>query len=68
LGDIKPENILVNLSGDIKLVNIYSWPNELPSYAKALDKKKLCYSILLAPEDIFLFSKGASDNHSNQLS
>lgn len=52
LGDIKPENIFVNDDGKVKIANIYSWPNETPSFIRAIDQDKLSYNGLLAPEDM----------------
>lgn len=52
LGDIKPENVFVNDNGKIKVGNIYSWPDEYPSYIKANDQANLMFNGLLAPEDL----------------
>ena len=52
LGDIKPENIFVDDHGKVKVGNVYSWPDELPSFIKANDQANLFYNGLLAPEDL----------------
>lgn len=36
LGDIRPDNIFINEDGQVKLANIYSWPNEEDNYLKTL--------------------------------
>jgi serine/threonine protein kinase len=68
LGDIKPENIFVNEQGAIRIANVYSWPNEVPSFAKALDQEKLGYNGLLAPEDLAELKRGGLQNDSNEHS
>jgi hypothetical protein len=62
LGDIKPENIFVNDEGKLKVANVYSWPNELPSFSKALDFDKLSFNGLLAPEDLALLQSNHLEN------
>ena len=62
LGDIKPENIFVNDQGNVKVANIYSWPNEHPSFYKATDIESDSQSCLLAPEDLAELQRGALDN------
>lgn len=52
LGDIKPENIFVNEEGKVRVASQYSWPDELPSFARALDLERTAYNGLLAPEDL----------------
>jgi hypothetical protein len=59
LGDIKPENIFVNDEGKVKIACQYSWPDELPSFARALDLEKITYNGLLAPEDLGELQRGA---------
>jgi hypothetical protein len=36
LGDIRPQNIFINVDGQVKLANIYSWPNEDNNYMKTI--------------------------------
>ena len=66
LGDIKPENIFVNDDGRIKVANIYSWPNETPSYVKAMEQSD--FDGLLAPEDFPLLKNNHLDNDANEQS
>ena len=37
LGDIRPKNILVTKEGEIKMVNVASFPSEKPSLEKITD-------------------------------
>lgn len=37
VGDIRPHNIFVNEAGDVKIANLYSWPNESTNYRKAFE-------------------------------
>lgn len=58
LGDIKPENIFINQDGKLKVANQFSWPDELPSFCKALDLNNANYNGLLAPEDVAELQRG----------
>ncbi len=68
LGDIKPENIFINDKGNVKVANIHSWPNEHPSFYKAIDSEADSGTCLLAPEDIAELQRGAFDNEINNQS
>ena len=68
LGDIKPENVFVNDAGQIKVANIYSWPNEKPSYWKVIEFDKFESDSLLAPEDMALLQTNHLDNDGNEKS
>jgi serine/threonine protein kinase len=65
VGDIKPENLFVNEEGQAKIACQYSWPDELPSFARALDLEKFAYNGLLAPEDLSELQRGALENDAN---
>lgn len=68
LGDIKPENIFVNEDGKVRVASQFSWPDELPSFARALDLEKIAYNGLLAPEDLGELQRGALENDDNSQS
>lgn len=68
LGDIKPENVFVNEAGQIKVANIYSWPNEKASYQKVIEFNSLQSNSLLAPEDMALLQTNHLDNDGNEHS
>ena len=45
IGDIRPENILVNEEGYVKIITQYSWPeepNRMVGYSKTDDRVFLC--------------------------
>ena len=58
LGDIKPENIFINQDGKLKVANQFSWPDEHPSFCKALDLNNANFNGLLAPEDVAELQRG----------
>ncbi len=68
VGDIKPENVFVNEEGQAKIASQYSWPDELPSFTRALDLEKFAYNGLLAPEDLGELQRGALENDANEQS
>lgn len=68
LGDIKPDNVFVNDIGQIKVANIYSWPNEKPSYWKVVELNRVECNSLLAPEDLALLQSNHLDNDGNENS
>jgi hypothetical protein len=37
VGDIRPINVFLNADGDIKLVNVCSWPRESSNFSKTFD-------------------------------
>lgn len=39
IGDVRPENVLINDEGQIKVISIASIPNELNNYQKAVEDK-----------------------------
>lgn len=43
IGDIRPYNIFINESGQIKVANIYSWPQENTNFDKTAYEKHLTY-------------------------
>jgi hypothetical protein len=57
--------VFVNENGKVKIASQYSWPDELPSFARALDLEKLAYNGLLAPEDLGELQRGALENDAN---
>lgn len=65
LGDIKPENVFVNEDGKVKVASQFSWPDEHPSFVRALDLEKIAYNGLLAPEDLGELQRGALENDAN---
>lgn len=48
-GDIRPKNILIDEKGEIGVLNVLSFPDELPNYYKSLFNKETTY---LAPEEL----------------
>ena len=40
VGDIRPANIFLNAEGQIKIANIFSWPNETTNYQKTILNKE----------------------------
>ena len=65
MGDIKPQNVFVNDVGQMKVANIYSWPDEKPSYLKIVEMSTLDHNQLLAPEDLALMHSNSLDNEGN---
>lgn len=55
----------MNENGEAKIACQFSWPDELPSFARALDLEKLSYNGLLAPEDLGELQRGALENDDN---
>lgn len=47
IGDVRPSNIFINEEGQVKIANMFSWPNEPTNYIKTLDDSQKTY---LAPE------------------
>lgn len=43
LGDVRPHNILFNETGDVKVINKFSWPAQLTNYSKTLYEKTTTY-------------------------
>ena len=68
LGDIKPENVFANSTGQVKVVNEWSWPNENSSFVQALENMNATFTSLLAPEDMVELSRGIIDNSKNDQS
>ena len=50
------------------VANIYSWPNQHPSFIRAIDHQVGSNSCLLAPEDFSELQKGALENDKNPKS
>ena len=48
-GDIRPDNIFINVNGQVKVASIDSWPGEHTNYEKSFFEKKITY---LSPEEI----------------
>ena len=65
VGDIKPENVFVNDEGLIRVVNVFSWTGELPSFVKAVEQVKAGFNGLLAPEDFILLKTNHIENQEN---
>ena len=59
LGDVRPQNIFINEDGQVKLANIYSWPNEENNYMKTVLNNDTTY---LAPEEIQELQNGKHEN------
>ena len=49
----------------MKVANIYSWPDEKPSYLKIVEMSTLDHNQLLAPEDLALMHSNSLDNEGN---
>jgi hypothetical protein len=47
IGDIRPENVFINLDGQVKFSNLLSWPGEKTNYQKTFDG----VNTYLSPED-----------------
>jgi len=58
----------VNDDGKIKIANVFSWPNELPSFVKTLDQYNHAADSLLAPEDFALLQSNHLENNANEQS
>ena len=66
IGNIHPRNILINESGQIKIISSISLPGELNNYETLLESQKNEYiDIYLAPEEINhdLITKGVYPSH-----
>jgi len=55
IGDVRPANIFINEDGQIKIANVYSWPNEPTNYIKTYDENTKTY---LAPEELAHMKRG----------
>ncbi len=64
VGDIRPDNILISESGQLKIVNLYSWPHQLSNYDKSLLQNEETY---LSPEEMALLKEGAVQNSTDYL-
>ena len=47
IGDVRPQNIFINESGQIKIGNLCSWPSERTNYEKTIYDHELTY---ISPE------------------
>ena len=56
LGDVRPQNIFINEDGQVKLANVYSWPNEDNNYMKTVLNNEPTYlgtyRVYTAPEEV----------------
>ena len=48
VGDIRPKNIFLNESGNVKVGNLYSWPRASTNFTKSLQGE----NTFLAPEEL----------------
>jgi len=66
LGDVRPQNIFINEDGQVKLANIYSWPNEDTNYMKTVLNNEATYLGTLccyaAPEEVQELQNGRHEN------
>ena len=58
----------MNEAGQIKVANIYSWPNEKASYQRVIEFNSYNSNSLLAPEDMALLQTNHLDNDGNEYS
>jgi hypothetical protein len=42
-GDVRPENVLIGLEGEVRLFNRHSLPDEPVNYIKALENSEVTY-------------------------
>lgn len=66
LGDVRPQNIFINEDGQVKLANIYSWPNEDNNYMKTVLSNETTYLgtrfAYAAPEEVQELQNGKHEN------
>ncbi len=68
VGDIRPENVFIDNSGKVKIVNILTSPNETNAFTKAKDNHNPDLNVILAPEDLADLLKNSIDNKANNQS
>ena len=61
MGDVRPHNVFINMSGQVKVISTYSWPGQLSNYEKFIFQNEITY---LSPEQINGLNLGQTDDKS----